>query len=625
MKRTVRIACSAVAVLFLIINGTNLLLSQTPDLATKLRLAQGLEQSGEFERAATLYNELLSRDPSNYLYFDGLQRMLLQLKRYDEAITLIQKRIAQNPSDINLHGLLGSVLYKAGNEREANTEWDRALSVEPSNPNVYRLVAGILLDNRLLDRAADIYRRGRVACKDPNLFTIELAQLLIASMDYAGATTEFLRWLDQNPTQLPFVQTRMASFTGKDDGRAAAISAVKAAIERNTNVRLYELLGWLYLEGKKLDEAFDVYRTIDRMTNAHGTAIYAFAERAFKERNFVLASKAYLEAINTPVPPNKLPYARYGYASSLMELGAVADTLRGPYFEGQQATTDSRPEYKGAVSYFRGIIQDYPRTEFSARSYFQIGVIQFERFFDLDGALLSFEQVGKEVASINVLRYSVALKQGEVFTAKGDTAHAAGEFQTVAAAPDATPDQIDEAQYRLAELDYFGGKFPQAIERLGSITMNLKADETNDALLLQSFLQENSLTAVPALSEYAHSEFLARQRKNTEAVAVLQGVITKYPQAILADEALLRVAELQADAGQYAEAIASYGRLLADFKETSKTLDRAEFRIGEVYQYGLKNTAKAIEAYEHLLADHPHSLLTTEARKRIRLLRGDAL
>ena len=76
MKRTVRIACSAVAVLFLIINGTNLLLSQTPDLATKLRLAQGLEQSGEFERAATLYNELLSRDPSNYLYFDGLQRML---------------------------------------------------------------------------------------------------------------------------------------------------------------------------------------------------------------------------------------------------------------------------------------------------------------------------------------------------------------------------------------------------------------------------------------------------------------------------------------------------------------------------------------------------------------------
>ena len=235
MKRTVRIACSAVAVLFLIINGTNLLLSQTPDLATKLRLAQGLEQSGEFERAATLYNELLSRDPSNYLYFDGLQRMLLQLKRYDEAVTLIQKRIAQNPSDINLHGLLGSVLYKAGNEREANTEWDRALSVEPSNPNVYRLVAGILLDNRLLDRAADIYRRGRVACKDPNLFTIELAQLLIASMDYAGATTEFLRWLEQNPTQLPFVQTRMASFTGKDDGRAAAISAVKAAIERNTN------------------------------------------------------------------------------------------------------------------------------------------------------------------------------------------------------------------------------------------------------------------------------------------------------------------------------------------------------------------------------------------------------
>ena len=81
------------------------------------------------------------------------------------------------------------MLYRAGREKEADEAWEKALAIRPANPNSYRLVASTMVENRLLDRAVATYRRGREACNDPMLFTMELAQLLVASMDYKGATS----------------------------------------------------------------------------------------------------------------------------------------------------------------------------------------------------------------------------------------------------------------------------------------------------------------------------------------------------------------------------------------------------------------------------------------------------
>jgi tetratricopeptide (TPR) repeat protein len=93
---------------------------------------------------------------------------------------------------VNLQATLGSLYYKAGREREANQAWERALEGSPADPQRYRIVANVLLENRLLEKAADTYRRGRISCSNPELFTIELAQLLAVTMDYRGASEEEL-------------------------------------------------------------------------------------------------------------------------------------------------------------------------------------------------------------------------------------------------------------------------------------------------------------------------------------------------------------------------------------------------------------------------------------------------
>jgi len=53
--------------------------------------------------------------------------------------------------------------------------------------------------------------------------------------------------------------------------------------------------------------------------------------------------------------------------------------------------------------------------------------------------------------------------------------------------------------------------------------------------------------------------------------------------------------------------------------------DRTLFRKAEVLQFGLQRLPDAAAAYERLLVEFPSSVLATEARQRIRVLRGEAL
>jgi len=70
--------------------------------------------------------------------------------------------------------------------------------------------------------------------------------------------------------------------------------------------------------------------------------------------------------------------------------------------------------------------------------------------------------------------------------------------------------------------------------------LNVKNDFANDAIELQSFLAENQTTPQPVLRDYARAALFARQRRNSQAIALYQKVAQSAPQAPLADDASLR-------------------------------------------------------------------------------------
>jgi tetratricopeptide (TPR) repeat protein len=72
----------------------------------------------------------------------------------------------------------------------------------------------------------------------------------------------------------------------------------------------------------------------------------------------------------------------------------------------------------------------------------------------------------------------------------------------------------------------------------------------------------------------------------------------------------------QAALGYYADLLKLHGKdILAD---------DALFRTAEILELRLLDKTAAVESYKKLLIDYKSSLYGAEARKRIRLLRGDA-
>ena len=304
-------------------------------------------------------------------------------------------------------------------------------------------------------------------------------------------------------------------------------------------------------------------------------------------------------------------------------MDAQADTLERPLLPGIARPSPGR--YGEALREFRLLVEEYPGSEYAAPAVYQIGRIQFDRYLDLDAALRTFEEAATRVRRNSPLRYDIGLRVGDVQLARGDTLSAAASYVVVAAAPDALPDQGDEANFRLAEIDYFGGKFKDALRRLSAISLNLKADFTNDALSLAALLEENMESSPEALRLMAAADFSVRRHSNGEALAALRTVVAKFPKAPLADDALLKIGFLEEASGRHTEALAAFERLLEESPTPRAPRDRAQFAVGEVYERALHDVPRAIAAYERLLEDYPRSVLASDARRRIRMLRKDAL
>lgn len=597
---------------------------QQTELATKLRLAQNFEQAGEWARATAIYESLLAENPQSVVIVDGLRRMYTELKQYDKAITLIQQQLRANPADENMMTILGGLYHLSGNQQGADSLWHLVIAKDVKNPGLYRMVAAQLIDQRQYDRAIQIYIDGRTGTKNNNLFVEELASLYAALHQYDHATREFITLVENNPQQASYVQSRLASFTGRPEGWQAALDVVNEAVRRTPErAPLHTILAWLLIEGKQYDAALEQYRIIDRVTKANGVELFAFAQRAAQERAYRTAQRAFQEVVRLNGPANILSYARLGYARAAEELSAETDSAtqqRGPTVGTSPGAAETIPTFQGALGLYESILTDFPNSDAGMQALYRIGTIRFERFFDLDGAAKAYDNV-RSLPFNSSLQREATLRLAEVETAKNDIKRAYDEYiQLLKITPDQNRDKV---LFRLAELNYFEGKFDSASAMLKRIGGALRSDEANDALQLLYFIEENKPSG-DALLEFARADLLVRQRKYSEALTRYQALTIRTPSGSLVDDAMMRIAELHLLLNHAEEALSVFRRVVVDMP-SSALRDRAQMRIGEVYEQRVRDKTKALEAYEKVLEQFPTSLFVEEARKRIRTLRGDSL
>ena len=615
--------------------------SQESDKLLKLRMAQEFEEVGEWERAASLYEELSKSEPNNFIFVDGLQRSYVQIKEYGKAIGIIRQYLKFQPHDVNLMTQLGGIYYDSGNEAAADSIWKSVLAADPRNVQLYRVVANEMMGHRLYEKCIRIYLDGRSmnqtasspsgkvilpgsADKD-DLFSDELGMLYAALQQYGSATQEYLRLIYTSPERLMYVQSRLSEFTEKPGALRTASETVKGEIKNAPdNIALCRLYAWLLIEERKYDSALEQYRIIDRLSNADGYEIFNFGQRLSQEHAYKTAADAFREIINAHKNSSLISYASFGYARASEELIAQTDTAslsHNPSLDISETETQPQPTYKSVIQLYESLAASNPNSDIAAQSLFRIGMIEFDKVFDLDGALKAFKRIKNMPPASNILNDAI-LKIGDVQVALNNLAEARKEYDRLSKLPVAV--YRDQTAFKLAELDYFEAEFDSALSMLKRFNTNLNTDLANDALQLQYFIQENKTTAPQALKQFSRADLLMRQRKFSESLAQFQYIVKSYSTALLIDDALMKIGELHLQLRQPGEAIAAF-RFVVDSIQLSILKDHALFRIAKIFQSVINNKAQAIEAYEKLLAQFPNSLYAEEARKTIRILRGDSL
>ena len=596
----------------------------------RIRLAQSYERSGDFEAAVKILVDLLRKNPLNPSVSAELRHDFLQLKKYPEAIDLIQQQLKRTPSDMNLLSELGSIYYLNSEESTAVATWERVIALKPKESIPYYIVGGAMTESHLYDRAIGIYVRGRAAVNDPQIFISELANCYTVAAHYDEATREYLSLLKQNPSQLAYVQFSIATYTNYPDGLVAATKTIEeAAAAAKTDINLQRLLAWIYMEGKHYDRAHDVYKTIDERTAAEGRELFSFAERSLHDRSYEIAAMTYREIAEHYPSFDKIPEVKFGYARASEGTAGDADSLHlfgfilpSPLTE--QGTSERTETILTAIAAYQQVADAYPKTDVGAMSLLRIGILKQDILSDITGARASFEKLLQLAVPVPAVMQEAGFRLGDVYLALGDADRAGAQFSKIAGRGFRTGGFQEQAAFRLAELQYFQTHFDSTLSLLRELTKNSASDIANEALILQFFIQQHLQNDKPALTEFARGDLLRRQQKYSEALTIYQAIPKSFPKSEMLDDALSRSGDVLTLMKKYPDAAAMFEQLAAEYPE-SISLDKTLMKTGQVYQVGLKDSAKAIAAYEQLLTRFPSSIYTGEARKRIRILRGDSI
>jgi tetratricopeptide (TPR) repeat protein len=584
----------------------------------KRSLAESYERAGDLANAAKIYEELYQLEPGNNFYFESLNRVFIALKNYAASINLIETEIKNKPNDINLYGMLGSTYYLQGNEEKAYELWDKPFTFLEPNPVLYRVIANYAVERRAFERAIDIYSKGKEIAEDKTIFSYDLALLFTITMQFEKAAEEYCSILIQNPEQLETVENKLIATTNNPK----AIMPVISVVERHTsedNLSILYLLARLYIENKDFEKAYELYLEIDKIQNKQGMELYGYADFLYRENEYKLSGLVYNKIIELYPNTQLVPSAKLGYAKSmeaiLMEEYAKELPVWKPYFEQEPFESE---DVDVVIDAFSEVAELYNHSEAAYEALLRIGILKLYLKNKQEEAKEFFNTIINEapLSKSSVDAYTVL---GEIALINGNLTEAERNFTHITVLAKVNVNQINNAKYKLARIKLYLGELNQAKELLAEVTKDLKDNNANDALEFSLILNAAKFDSA-GLMIFAEGELLAEQKKFGEAAEKYSLIANNQQAFILHSLASIRVAEMELAKDNYTQAIELFDAVVEE-GEKNIYADKALYLLGNIYQYGIGDSTKAVEIYEKLLAKFPASIYLDEARSEIIKLR----
>lgn len=582
-------------------------------------LAQSYEQQLNFDKAQKIYEELYQKDPDNINYFNSLNRVYTQQKNYPASILIIENRLKSYPDDISLIGQLGSTYYMQGNYEKAYLVWDEPLSKSTANQSTFRVIANFVIERRAFEKAIEILEKGKHTTNDPFIFSMDLANLYSLTMRYEEAAEEYCSILEISPTQLSVVQSRILTYINKPDALDKTIKVFEKK-RKSDNLSILFLLARLYTEQNDFEKAFSIYSELDSKQQSQGGELFNYAEFVFREGEFEIASPVY-KAIIDKYPDSKIvSSARLGYAKSLEAI------LRNKFLTSiEDWNTFARPpkfdskSVEPAIKAFEEITTIYAHSDVAVESYLRMAQIKFRLQHDVNSA--------KEYLNIIIQNYPSSrfaidafLDLAEITLIEGDLGISEDLFEDALNLRATSSEKKSVAHFYLAKIKAYAGNFGAAKTHLSEITKNLKDNLANDALEL-SLLMNTAKNDSSNLLIFSEAEILAERMLFAEAKQKYDIISQDQRAFIFHSITKLRSAQMEMALENYESAVQLLTEI-SEEKEKNIYADKALYLLGNIYEFALMETPKAINSYEKLLMEFPGSIYLDKARERVLILRS---
>ncbi|MGE5412247.1 MAG: tetratricopeptide repeat protein, partial [Clostridiales bacterium] len=204
---------------------------------------------------------------------------------------------------------------------------------------------------------------------------------------------------------------------------------------------------------------------------------------------------------------------------------------------------------------------------------------------------------------------------------RGDLARALDYLDNTLENPRVSSSDKNLVSFMKAKIQFWNGNFSGANELLETVETNFNENYTNDAIELSLLINTTKSDSL-SLSQFAEADLMAFQKKFGAAAEIYSKLSKNENLLTIRDLSALRYAEMILALNDLPNTV----NLLTEISNQSEKniyADKAVLLLAEVYQFGLKDAAKAIDSYEKLLAKFPNSLYLDEARENINELKNN--
>lgn len=568
------------------------------------QLAQNYFDKGEFDKAATLFEEIVKKQSGNSFFVQKLAACYQQLEQFPKAEQLLTEKYNKYNLPVYLVEL-GYNFQLQKNQSKADNYYQRAFKEIEKNANYTYSIAQAFEQKTLLPWAYKSYEAGQKS--NPNLnFDYQMALLQGQMGNLEVMVVKLLDYSYNNPNAVVNVQNQLSYFLQEDtEGTFLASLKKELLLRTQQNQALFwnQFLSWLYIQQKEYSKAFIQEKAIYKRNPESFEDIIQLAQLCINDNDNETANSIFQFIIDNTSDEETILISNYYILKNQIEKAKPEE-----YPIIQQKLNSLLTQF-GASPYALDL-------KLLSAQFYTFQLNQFPQSKAILDELLEKPLNIRQKAKVkmeygDVLVYDEKFNQAIIYYAQIEN--------------DLPNDEMaHEATFKMAKTSFYKKDFDWAMKQAKEMKQASSLLIANDAVELFLLISDNAVedSLKVALQDFSKAELLEYQNKPNEALNAFLQILEKHKGNSIEPGTLYRIARNYEKLGDYKNAVTYYQQIL-DLHKDSFYTDEALFFSAEIYRKQLNDTEKAKSYYEKVVLEHPDSIYFTAARIQFRTLRGD--